>query len=75
MADEQGRYCCVWRFAVSCDRVAETTAEDGARLGSETDPSWLVAPSDGERLREVGICRMMVMDVRPEPESEARHER
>lgn len=54
--------------------VEETTAEDRARLEPETDGGRRVFRSDGERLRKLGICRMMVMDVRGEPESDERYE-
>lgn len=50
--------------------VEETTAEDRARLKPETVDGRRILQSDGERLQELGICRMMVMDVRGEPESE-----
>ena len=44
--------------------VRETTGEDLARLEPGTGAGSEVAQSDGERLRRVGIRRMMVMDVR-----------
>ena len=47
--------------------VRETTEEDLARLHTEAESE--VAQSDGKRLRELGIRRMMVMDVRGDPES------
>ena len=48
--------------------VGDTTEEDLARLGPDTDTGSGVARSDGERLRELGIRRMMVMDVRGDTE-------
>ncbi len=44
--------------------VKETTEEDRARLGPDTETGWTIEQLDGERLRELGIHRMMVMDVR-----------
>ncbi len=44
--------------------VRETTGEDLTRLESGTGAGSEMALSDGERLRRVGIRRMMVMDVR-----------
>ena len=49
--------------------VGETTGEDLARLEPDTHAGSAVAQSDGERLRELGIRRMMVMDVRGSAES------
>ena len=57
-----------------CTGVEKTKAEDRARLEPETDEGRRIVRSDGERLRELGICRMMVMDVRGEPESNERFE-
>ena len=54
--------------------VEETTAEDRARLDPETDEGQRIVQSDRERLRELGIFRMMVMDVRGEPKSDERYE-
>ncbi len=54
--------------------VEETTAEDRARLEPESDGGQRVFRSDGERLRELGIRRMMVMDVRGKSESDERYE-
>ena len=54
--------------------VEETTAEDRARLEPETDEGRRIVQSDRERLRELGILRMMVMDVRGEPKSDERYE-
>ena len=54
--------------------VGKTTAEDRARLDPEADGGQRIVQSDGERLRELGICRMMIMDVRGEPESDERYE-
>ena len=48
--------------------VGETTQEDRARLEPDTETGSEMARSDGERLRALGICRMMVMDVRGDPE-------
>ena len=48
--------------------VRETTGEDLARLEPGTGAGSEVAQSDGERLRRVGIRRMMVMDVRGDRE-------
>ena len=48
--------------------VRETTGEDLARLEPGTGAGSGVAQSDGERLRRVGIRRMMVMDVRGDRE-------
>ena len=53
--------------------VSETTEEDRARLGPDTKTEGAMARSDEERLRELGISRMMVMDVRGDPESDERH--
>ena len=50
----------------------DTTEEDLARLESGTEAEPKVVQSDGERLRELGIRRMMVMDVRGDPESDER---
>ncbi len=47
--------------------VRNNTGEDLARLESGTEAEFEVAQSDGERLRELGIRRMMVMDVRDGP--------
>lgn len=54
--------------------VEETTPEDRARLEPESDGGQRVFRSDGERLRELGICRMMVMDVRGKSEADERYE-
>ena len=54
--------------------VADTTEEDLARLEPDTDSGLAVARWDGERLRELGIYRMMVMDVRGDPVSDAQLE-
>lgn len=48
--------------------VRDTTGEDLARLEPGTDVGSEVVQSDGERLRRVGIRRMMVMDVRGDRE-------
>ena len=53
--------------------VEETTDEDRARLEPDTERGWQIARSDEERLRELGICRMLAMDVRGDPETEDRH--
>ena len=52
--------------------VKETTEEDLARLEPDTDAGWGVAQSDGKRLRELGIYRMMMVDVRGDREPEER---
>ena len=49
--------------------VRETTGEDLARLEPGTGAGSEVAESDGERLRKLGIRRMVVLDVRGDPES------
>ncbi len=54
--------------------VEETTAEDRARLEPESDGGQRVFRSDGERLRELGIRRMMVMDVRGKSGADERYE-
>lgn len=54
--------------------VEETTAEDRARLEPESDGGRRVFRSDGERLRELGIRRMMVMDVRDISEADEQYE-
>ena len=54
--------------------VDETTAEDRARLKPETDEGRRIVQADRERLRELGIFRMMVMDVRSELKSDERYE-
>ena len=50
--------------------VEETTAKDRARLKPETVEGRRILQSDGERLQELGTYRLMVMDVRGEPELE-----
>ena len=52
--------------------VGETSGGDRARLEPDTETGWEMARSDEERLRELGIYRMMVMDVRGDPESDER---
>ena len=52
--------------------VRDTSEEDLARLEPDTDAGLWVARSDQERLREPGIRRMMVMDVRGDAESDER---
>ena len=54
--------------------VTGTTEEDLARLEPDSDSGMAIARWDGERLRKLGIYRMMVMDVRSGPESDARPE-
>ena len=49
--------------------VGETTEEDLARMEPDTEAESEVAQFDGERLGELGIRRMMVMDVRDDPEA------
>ena len=50
--------------------VEITTPTNLARLQPETDDGLEVARSDGERLRDLGIYRMIVIDVRGGLESE-----
>lgn len=52
--------------------VHRTTPEDRARLELDTDSGIEVARMDEERLRDLGICRLLVMDVRDDPESDER---
>ena len=54
--------------------VEETTEEDRARLEPDTERGRQIARSDEARLRELGIYRMMAMDVRGDPETEDRRE-
>ena len=54
--------------------VDSTTESDLARLQPDTDDGSEVAQSDGERLRDLGIYRMMVIDVRGGLDSEERDE-
>ena len=54
--------------------IEETTDEDLARLESDTKAAGATAHADERRLRELGITRMMVMDVRGDPDSDARYE-
>ena len=55
--------------------VRNTTGEDLARLEPATGGESEVAQSDGVRLRKLGIRRMMVMDVRDDPEPGTRRGR
>ena len=55
--------------------VRNTTGEDLARLESGTEAESEVTQSDGHRLRELGIRRMMVLDVRDDPEPGTHRER
>ncbi|MDE2808466.1 MAG: hypothetical protein OXN90_08610 [Gemmatimonadota bacterium] len=55
--------------------VRDTIGEDMARVESGAETESEVAQSDAERLRELGIRRMLVMDVRDDPESSTRHGR
>ena len=50
--------------------VAETTVEDNERLAGETVEDHQMARDDQERLRELGIYRMVVIDVRDERDFE-----
>ena len=50
--------------------VEETTAEDEERLATATVEGHRMARYDQERLLELGICRMVVIDVRDEADSE-----
>ena len=52
--------------------VEETTEEDRARLDPDLEIGREMARSDEERLRELRISRMMVMDVRGDPEPDER---
>ena len=52
--------------------VAETTAADRARLEPDMRTGHEIARIDEARLRELGISRMMVFDVRDTPESHKR---
>ena len=54
--------------------IEETTAEDMARLEPESEGGQRVFRYDGERLRELGIRRMMVMDVRGKSETDEPYE-
>lgn len=54
--------------------VEETTAEDRARLEPDSDGGRRVFRSDGERLRKLGIRRMMIMDVRGKSEADEPYE-
>ena len=53
--------------------VEETTENDIARLEQDTEVGWSVARFDRERLQNLGISRMMVIDVRDFPYPEERH--
>lgn len=55
--------------------VEGTTAEDRARLEPESDEGRRIVQSDRERLRELGIFRMMVIDVSSESKSDERYVR
>ncbi len=55
--------------------VAETTAADRARLEQDTKAGHEMARTDEGLIRELGISRMMVFDVRYPPESHERCER
>ena len=50
--------------------VEATTERDLARLEPDTDDGSEVAQSDGDRLRDLGVYRMMVIDVRDGQEPE-----
>lgn len=52
--------------------VAETTEEDRARLERDTQAGREMARWDEERLRELRLSRMLVVDVRGDPESDER---
>lgn len=52
--------------------VAETTEEDRARLEPETQAGREMARSDEERLRKLRLSRMLVVDVRNDPEADER---
>ena len=53
--------------------VQKTTGEDLARLGTGSGAGSEIAQYDGERLRRVGVRRMMVLDVRGDRGAGARH--
>ena len=50
--------------------VNDTTEEDSARVAPDTAAGRELARPDEQRLRELGLCRMIVMDVRGDPESD-----
>lgn len=50
--------------------VGETTEEDRARLEPDTQAGREMARRDEKRLRELRLSRMLVMDVRDDPESD-----
>ena len=52
--------------------VRPTTLVDRARLEPDTEVGLKVARTDEERLRDLGISRLLVMDAREEPESDER---
>ena len=52
--------------------VGETTEEDRARLEPDTQAGRKIALWDEDRLRELRLSRMMVVDVRGDPESDER---
>ena len=52
--------------------VGETTVGDRARLERDTQAGREMARRDEERLRELRLSRMMVVDVRGDPESDER---
>ena len=52
--------------------VGDTTEEDRARLEPDTRTGREMARWDEERLRELRLSRMLVMDVRGDPESDER---
>ena len=50
--------------------VEKTTSEDLNRLQTETSEGRRIAEYDRRRLHELGISRMLVLDVRDDPDSE-----
>ena len=52
--------------------VGETTEEDRARVEPDTENGREMARRDAERLRALRLSRMLVMDVRGDPESDER---
>ena len=52
--------------------VRQTTPEDRARLEPDTEYGREMARRDEERLRDLRLSRMLVMEVRNDPEAEER---
>ncbi|MCY4606972.1 MAG: hypothetical protein OXD40_00010 [bacterium] len=55
--------------------VRRTSPEDRARLEPDTAAGIAVARTDEERLRDLGICRLLVMDAGDDPGSDERRGR